>query len=253
MSTFQLVRNGFVLLMLVLACADYFWLEVPFLLYLALSLLFLLLIVAGSSIMSLNFFTTAYTRLDGQGKGIALTFDDGPSAEHTPAVLELLEKYGATASFFCIGQKIEQNELLLRKIVEKGHAVGNHSYSHSTVFSLFGKKKVEAEIEKTNELIRKATGMDCSLFRPPYGVLNPPIAQAAAACCMKVIGWNIRSYDTSTKDPQKVVARVLSKLRAGSVVLLHDDRAHTPEILEAILAHAQEKGYQYKQAHELIA
>lgn len=253
MQTFLIARNSYLLLMLALGLADYFWLKVPVLVYLAPSLLFLLLVIVGSSVMSLNFFTTSCTRLDDKEKALALTFDDGPSAEHTPAVLHILEEYGATASFFCIGERMECNKELVREIIARGHTIGNHSYTHSPVFSLFNKKKVVEEIMRTNALIKETTGQECRLFRPPFGVLNPQIAKAATACGMRVIGWNIRSYDTTSRDPEKVVSRVLSKIKPGSVILLHDNREHAATILRAILAHAKAEGYHYKPAHALIA
>ncbi|WP_224995977.1 polysaccharide deacetylase family protein [Cesiribacter sp. SM1] len=250
MTAFVVARNSYLLLMLLLAVADYFFLSLSPWVYLALTLLYILLVVAGSSVMSLNFFTRSYTR--GRGNTIALTFDDGPSAEHTPAVLEVLDKWGATATFFCIGERMEQNKALVRKIKEKGHRIGNHSYTHSNLFSIFGKNMVVDEIEKTNRLIQELTGEECRLFRPPYGVLNPPIAKAAAACGMQVIGWNIRSFDTTTKDYQKVVERVLPRIGPGAVLLLHDDRENTPKIVDAILAHASRLNLRYIQAQELI-
>ncbi|AHM59733.1 polysaccharide deacetylase [Flammeovirgaceae bacterium 311] len=245
-----MVRNSFLLLMFLLLLADYFFLDLSLWAYLALTLLYILLVVAGSSSMSLNFFTRSYT--SGKGNTIALTFDDGPSAEHTPAVLEVLEKWGATATFFCIGERMARNKELVQMIKGKGHRIGNHSYTHSNLFSIFGKKRVVEEIQRTNALIRELTGEECSLFRPPYGVLNPNIAGAAKACRMQVIGWNIRSFDTSTKDHQKVVERVLARIGPGAVLLLHDDRENTPKILDAILAHTSQQHYRYIQAHELI-
>lgn len=222
---------------------DYLFLEVSLFYYLLPTLAFIGLIVLGSANIRLNFFTKAYSSLKTAEKTIALTFDDGPSAAYTPGVLQLLEQYQAKATFFCIGKHIKEHPDLTKTILEKGHLLGNHSYSHSNFFSFFGKKKVIREIKKTNQLLLEATGAGCNLFRPPYGVTNPPIAQAVKACQMQTIGWNIRSFDTSTKDPGKVINRVISKIKPGAVVLLHDNRPNTTQILEAILLYIQENNY----------
>lgn len=252
MSTFVKVRGGFLLLMALLLLADLFLFSIPWWLYLAPSLLFVILIVAGSAIMSMNLFAKSHTKLPESERAIALTFDDGPSAEHTPAVLAVLEKWGAKATFFCIGERLEQHKELAQCMVAQGHALGNHSFSHSNMFSVFGANRVLAEIEKTNALILETSGAPCRLFRPPYGVMNPPIAMAAQKSGMALIGWSIRSFDTATKDPEKVIKRVIKKIKPGAVILLHDDREHTARILDAILAYAHEHNYRYKLAQDLL-
>lgn len=252
MSAFQIARTAYLGAMGALLLVDYFLLNIPLWMYLALSLLLLLAIVAGSSIMSLQFFAPTFTRLPATEKMIALTFDDGPSADHTPAVLQVLEKYGAKATFFCIGKRLEAHKELAAAMVAKGHVLGNHSYSHSNFFSTFGAQQVQEEIKRTNQVLQEITGTPCTIFRPPYGVTNPPIARAAAACNMQLIGWNLRSFDTATTDPQKVVQRVMKQLKPGTVLLLHDDRPHTAEILETLLAHAQQQNYRFVLVDKLI-
>lgn len=230
-------------MLILLLVADYLLVEVQWYWYFLLVFIFTALLVAGSANMRLNFFIKAKSCLPLPEKKIALTFDDGPSAEFTPVVLALLERYNATATFFCIGKKLDENRELARAILSKGHQIGNHSYTHSNYFSIFRKRRIVEEIRKTNELIHELSGKECRIFRPPYGVTNPPIAAAVNECGMEVIGWNIRSFDTSTHDYRKVVRRVISRMRPGAVILLHDDRPNTPKILEEILLYAREKGY----------
>ncbi|WPP48767.1 polysaccharide deacetylase family protein [Catalinimonas niigatensis] len=249
MSAFQIVRFLYIALMLSLLLVDFF-IDIHILYYLVPTLVFVVLLAWGSADIGLNFFLKAQSALQTDQKVIALSFDDGPSAEYTPAILDLLDAYSAKATFFCIGHRIEKNEELLKTIVEKGHRVGNHSYSHSNFFSFFGTKKIMNEIRKTNSLIHRVSGQECEIFRPPYGVTNPPIAKAVKKCGMKVIGWNLRSLDTSTQDYHKVIDRVLKRIKAGSVILLHDDRQNTPKILEAILLYARQNNYQYALLHE---
>jgi peptidoglycan-N-acetylglucosamine deacetylase len=251
MSTFVIVRWIYLAILLLLIVADFFFLEVHWLFYLIPTVVFVSLLAIGSAHMRLNFFIKVQSGLNTDQKVIALTFDDGPCVSYTPAVLELLEAYGARATFFCIGRKIEKNQALIKTMIDKGHVVGNHSYSHSNFFSFFEKKEVMNEIKKTNALIHKLSGKECAIFRPPYGVTNPHIAKAVKSCGMKVIGWNIRSFDTTTKDYTKVIKRVLPQIKPGAVILLHDDRQNTPKILEEILRYTQQHNYQYALVDEL--
>ncbi len=242
MSAFVIARTVFFVMLGMLVAVDVFFIPVDFSFYLLLVLLFCLLIAAGSSVMRLQFFMPAFTNISTPNKIIALTFDDGPHPEYTPVILELLEKYDAKASFFCIGKHVKEHPRLTKSIKDKGHAVGNHSYSHSNLFPLFGKKKIKDELEYTNALIAEATGKAGTLFRPPFGITNPKIASAVNSLSLKTIGWSIRSFDTSAA-PEKVIKRVTSRIKPGSVILLHDNRVQTLKILEAILLYAQKNNY----------
>lgn len=243
MPTFVVVRNVYIVWMICLGMTDYFFWPVPIIYYAFPTLLFLLLIVLGSANIKLNFFIQAKTSLATNERTIALTFDDGPSAAYTPKVLALLEQYKAKATFFCIGERIAKLPELTSTIYEKGHTLGNHSYSHRNSFPVFSKSRIVAELEQTNQLIYDITGAHCQLFRPPFGVTNPTIANAIRHIGMQTIGWNIRSFDTSIKDPDRVIKNVISKIKPGAIILLHDDRPQAPKILEAILLYAQENNY----------
>ncbi len=206
-------------------------------------IVYISIVAYGSYNIRLNFFAKTLCQGKPTEPKIALTFDDGPSQVHTPAILDVLRKYNAKATFFCIGHKIMANRELLQRIHQEGHTIGNHSYSHSLWFDFYSKKKVVAELQKTNDLILSETGKFPRLFRPPYGVTNPPIARAVSKTGMKTIGWSIRSYDTMKYPAEKVLKKVLPKIKNGSVILLHDDREETPKIVEGIL--------QYASAHKL--
>ena len=99
------------------------------------------------------------------------------------------------------------------------------------------------ELEQTNQWIFKTTGVKCQLFRPPFGVTNPTIAKVVRFLGMQTIGWNIRSFDTSIKNPDRVIKNVIAKIKPGAIILLHDDRPQVAKILEAILLYAQENNY----------
>jgi len=185
-------------------------------------------------------------------KQIAITFDDGPNAEFTPQILELLKKNDAKATFFCIGQYIEKHPELFRKIANEGHVVGNHSYSHSTNFGFFSSSKVMKEITITDELIYKYLKIKNNLFRPPFGVTNPAIKNAIKNTKHHVIGWNVRSLDTKIKEPKDILNRITKNLKAGDVILLHDTNKRTVVVLEQLLLFLREHQFEAVTVDELF-
>lgn len=206
----------------------------------------------GSSFIGLNYHIKAYCSnpLETEKK-IALTFDDGPH-EMTLSVLELLEKYNAKATFFCIGKNIEAHPEILKKVVEEGHTIGNHSYSHAEFFDFYRKNKVIAEIEKTDALIETILGKKTTLFRPPYGVTNPSIRRALEVTKHKTIGWNIRSLDGVAKNEQFVFNRIIKRIAPGGIVLLHDTSIQTVHVLEQLLPFLQNNNYTVVPLEELL-
>lgn len=241
MSPFVIFRGVFIAVLLLLFALE-FVADVHWGWYAGVIFIYVGMLFKGSSAMSTNFFVKAHTTPSRADNEIAITFDDGPSA-NTPNVLEVLKQYGAKASFFCIGQQIEQHWNEARLISTSGHLTGNHSYTHHKLFSFFNAHHIVEEIKKANALITEVTGKKTSYFRPPYGVTNPAIAKAVRKTNMQVMGWNIRSFDTSIKDAEKVKERVISGIKPGSVILLHDPLPNTLPILEAILQYASEKKY----------
>ncbi len=168
-------------------------------------------------------------------QAIALTFDDGPHAIFTPKVLELLQKYKARATFFCIGKNVETHPDLLQKIVSEGHCIGNHSYAHTNNYGFLSTKKIIADISKTQKVLKKITNTDNLLFRPPFGVTNPNIAKAVKTLNLQSIGWSIRSYDTIAKEPNTVFKKIISQIKKGDIILLHDTSELSIVVLEQLL------------------
>ncbi|UII28858.1 polysaccharide deacetylase family protein [Fulvivirga maritima] len=251
MSKFQKLRIVFIITLILLVACDYFLFFIPWWGYLIPISFFIGSIAVGSSVLRFNFFVHSNNYSEGKQNKIALTFDDGPT-EYTEEILSLLDQYEAKASFFVIGKKVEERPELVKKIFDAGHVVGNHSYSHHFFFSLFSKKRVISEIRKTNELIKNITGQDKTYFRPPYGVTNPSIAAALKEVEMPVIGWNIRSFDTATDDAKKVSAKVISMIKPGSVILLHDSLPHAAEILDEILQYSKRNNYKCVTVEEVF-
>ena len=206
----------------------------------------------GSSRISSNYHVKAFCNnpLETEKK-IALTFDDGPST-FTLEVLELLKKYDVKATFFCIGKNIEAHPEILKQIIADGHLVGNHSYSHSKFFDFYNAKKIQEEIQKTDELLEKYTSKKINFFRPPYGVTTPSIRRALEKTKHKVIGWNIRSLDGGTKNQELIFNRIIKRLSPGGIVLLHDTASHSVLVLEQFLQFLQQNNYQVVSIEELL-
>lgn len=211
-----------------------------------------LIVFWGSAFINSNYHVKTYcgNPLETQKK-IALTFDDGPN-EMTLLVLDILRKYDAKATFFCIGKNIETYPEILRKTIEEGHTVGNHSYGHSPFFDFYRKNKVIAEIEKTDVLIESVLGKKTTLFRPPYGVTNPSIRRALAVTGHKTIGWNIRSLDGVSQKEEFLLDRIIKRIKPGGIVLLHDTSIQTVKVLEQLLLFLQTNNYTVVSLEELL-
>ncbi len=211
-----------------------------------------LIITVGSSLIQLNFHIAAYCQNKSlKQKKIALTFDDGPT-EFTPAILDLLERYKAKATFFCIGANIEKRPQLLKEIAEKGHEIGNHTFYHGTFFDFKNSKEVLEELKKTDTLLEQVLGTKPRFFRPPYGVTNPSIKKALQVSKHMVIGWNIRSLDTILKDETKIVNRIIKQIQPGSIILLHDTSEKTVRVVAQLLLFLQQEEYEIISLDELI-
>ncbi|GAA6764102.1 polysaccharide deacetylase family protein [Flavobacterium sp. CGRL1] len=206
----------------------------------------------GSSRISSNYHVKAFCNnpLEKEKK-IALTFDDGPS-EFTLEVLELLKKYNAKASFFCIGKNIEKHPEIVKQIIAQGHLVGNHSYSHSRFFDFYNAGQIQEEIEKTDALLEKLTSKKINFFRPPYGVTTPSIRRALKLTRHKTIGWNIRSLDGGTKNQELILNRITKRVSPGGIVLLHDTGEHSVLVLEQFLQFLQQNHYEVVSTEELL-
>jgi peptidoglycan/xylan/chitin deacetylase (PgdA/CDA1 family) len=204
--------------------------------------LFLIIQFFGAYLIGLNFHITSINSLNNNKKEVMLTFDDGPHNPNTTKVLEVLKKHDVKAIFFIIGKNIEGNESILKQIIADGHKIGNHSFSHHTWFDVWSTKKVIKDLESCQKLIEHYQPNQ-NLFRPPYGVTNPNIARAVKKLKLTSIGWNVRSYDTSIKNSQKINERILSKLKPGAIILLHDRLDFMPELLDDLIVSIKKKGY----------
>jgi peptidoglycan/xylan/chitin deacetylase (PgdA/CDA1 family) len=158
---------------------------------------------------------------------VYLTFDDGPHPEVTPKVLNLLEQHSAKATFFCVGANVQAYPHVFQHIVESGHAVGNHTWSHRSGWGMSRKAYVE-EINKTSALVPG------HLFRPPYGRigLGQYYALRKSYC---VVMWDVLSYDWKVdRTPERIASDVLKAIRPGSVIVFHDSVKAAPRMLPGL-------------------
>lgn len=190
-----------------------------------------------------DIYLKAFCRKQTKEKIVALTFDDGPDPVQTPKVLKVLGEQQSPACFFCIGHKIEGNELLVRQIVEEGHLVGNHSFDHTNFFPLYSLPRMKKDLQACQSALEQVTSQNIRLFRPPFGVTNPTVAKAVRLLGYIPIGWNIRTFDTQRPSVEKVLRRIRKKLRPGSIILLHDRMPDSDRLLKEILNLIKEQGY----------
>jgi peptidoglycan-N-acetylglucosamine deacetylase len=156
------------------------------------------------------------------GRGFALTFDDGPHAQGTPAVLELLAGAGVHATFFLVGEQIARNPALAGEVVAAGHDVGVHCHRHRNLLRL-GPVQVRSDIDRATAALEDATGVSPLLYRPPYGVLNAAALRLARARGWRTLLWSHWGRDwEACATPDSIARRVTDGAGEGSVLLLHD-------------------------------
>jgi peptidoglycan-N-acetylglucosamine deacetylase len=241
MFTFRNVTFLFFLLLLSFNLLGLAGIPVSFPYYLLLILSYVSVSVAASFFICSGFHMNALCRRVTEQKVIAITFDDGPHPVNTPLILDIL-KDRAKATFFCIGKKIEGNELLLKRMDREGHLAGTHSFSHSNWFDLYSPSRMKKELKRSEELISTILGKKPLLFRPPYGVINPMVKKALRSFSYHVIGFSNRSWDTvSTRE--KALQRTIRNLSPGDIVLFHDTVDFAPALLEQFLTQAADKGF----------
>lgn len=213
--------------------------------------LYLLMLVVGASRIQMNFFLKALNKGNPNVAKVAITFDDGPDRESTIEILKVLKKHQVKATFFCIGSKVEENEHILKEISANGHLIGNHTWSHAYLFDFFLPAKMRREINKTDAIIQQVTGTRLKLFRPPYGVTNPFLSKALKRTKHTVIGWSLRTFDTSIGN-QRVLDKIELRLKNGDIILFHDTSPNIITLVDDAITLIKQKGIEIVNLDELL-
>lgn len=194
-------------------------------------------------------------RISTQEKVVALTFDDGPSAAWTPALLDLLAWHEVPATFFLVGSRVAQHPTLAQRIWQSGHQVGNHSWSHTI---LVGKSAayVREEIKKTDALLRELGYTHEIYFRAPYGCKGIVLSSLLSSLHKIHALFDVVAWDWSNPGVAQISERVYKAVRPGSIILLHDgggDRSQTLQATEDIILHLKKQGYRFVTVAQLLA
>jgi peptidoglycan/xylan/chitin deacetylase (PgdA/CDA1 family) len=169
-----------------------------------------------------------------------------------PVILDLLKQQGIQAAFFVVGNKLENNSEIIRRIDQEGHIMGGHSYSHHFFFDLFTSLRIKIELEQTDKIIKQITGKKMKLFRPPYGVTNPVLARVIRKLDYQVIGWSLKSKDTVTGDSQLLLERLQKKVKSGDLILFHDTKPILSGVLPSFITFLKSEKYQIVRPDQLL-
>jgi peptidoglycan-N-acetylglucosamine deacetylase len=199
------------------------------------------------------------------GRRVCLTYDDGPNPEQTPRLLDLLDRYGAKATFFLIGEWAEREPGLIRETVARGHAIGNHTYTHPTM-PAHGAERIRDELRRCRGAVEASgetfsTVDGAALMRPPYGRRRPGTLRTMREEGYVPVTWSITCYDWRAHTTTRAISRRGKRAKEGDIILLHDgsneepaaDRHKSIEGTEAILEHLAPKGYSFVTVPDLVA
>lgn len=194
--------------------------------------------------------TEAVATFDDSKPLIALTFDDGPSA-NTEKMLDVLKKHNVKGTFFVVGNRIEGSEKTLKRMVKEGHDVGGHSWSHTSLADL-KKKDITYQLTKTNDTIFDVTGYKSKIMRPPYGAWNDKVKKVAKKADLALINWNVDTEDWKSKNKKKIAKMIMKDARDGCIVLSHDLYDSTVEAMDIVIPKLKKKGYEIVTVTELL-
>jgi peptidoglycan/xylan/chitin deacetylase (PgdA/CDA1 family)/glycosyltransferase involved in cell wall biosynthesis len=183
---------------------------------------------------------------------VCLTFDDGPHPVHTPRLLDVLEELGIKATFFVIGRNAEQYPQIVQRIVDEGHVLGNHTWSHPALTEL-SSRELAGEVYRTRKLIAKLTGMETRLFRPPLGKLTARQFVSLWGLQQTVVLWNSDPKDYQCRSSLELRGRLLDgKLRQGDLILMHDNQPFAADVLPELAARVRARGMTFASVADWI-
>jgi peptidoglycan/xylan/chitin deacetylase (PgdA/CDA1 family) len=188
---------------------------------------------------------------------VALTFDDVPDAYFTPQVLDVLKREGVKATFFVVGNRAEAHPDIMRRIVQEGHVLGNHSYNHANLPKL-SDAEFHDQIINTDKIISQYTGFAPTLVRPPYGNINETQIKWLAGQHKKIINWDVDSLDWKGLSAEQIETNILAHVHPGAIVLQHaaggecEDLSGTVTALPRIIGRLRDNGIKLVTVPELL-
>ena len=184
---------------------------------------------------------------------IALTFDDGPHPILTERILKILARYNVKATFFMVGVNVENYPDAARAVIAAGHEVGNHTYTHR-VLNRLSHEEIDNELGRCEDVLEELCEYRPHLFRPPQGAISPLVEADADQNDYSLILWSLDTRDWEDKNADRIVREVVSKVKSGDIILMHDYIGHdsrTPEALETLLPALLERGFKPVTVSEL--
>ena len=193
-----------------------------------------------------------------RGHALYLTFDDGPNARATPAILEILTREQVPATFFVVGKHVQRLPEVTNAIVSCDFGIGNHTWSHVKLH-LRGPERIRQELRACHRILRDQAGVTPRFFRAPHGLRNPFLNGATRKLGYQTVAWNVGVWDSARPGADVIRERVRRALRPGAIILLHDgdgydpaaDRSQTVAALRGIIRDARDAGYQFRRLSEL--
>ncbi len=205
----------------------------------------------GEAVPVLNQRLVPIYKVDRNEKIVAITLDGTWGADYTEQILDIFDKYDIKITFFFAGYWLEKYPALVKRIAAQGHEIGNHTYTHPHCNSL-SRDKLIKELEDTNKLIKELIGKESKLFRPPFGEYNNQVIRTANELGYQVIQWSLDSLDWQEPGADYIVSRILNKVGAGDIILMHNNAPDTPQALERIIPELQKRGYRIVPLSELV-
>lgn len=186
---------------------------------------------------------------------IALTFDDGPHADKTPEILDILADYGVHATFFAVGENVKAHPEIIQREIDEGHEIGNHTYSHKFLKKADA-KTVADELCRFDDMMLELFEYKPKLFRPPGGLYNTSICDTAKSIGYTVVLWSIDTRDWAHTPTDKICSEICDNAESGDIILMHDfigGSSPTPAALRVIIPKLLEDGYEFVTISELLA
>ena len=183
---------------------------------------------------------------------IALSFDDGPDSEVTPKILDLLKNHGARATFCVVGNRVEKRADVVKRAVDEGNEIGNHTWEHKDTNKL-DIPAIKDQLVRTNDIVRQVSGFEIRYIRPTYGNVGESLKQVSRELNMPLVNWTIDSEDWKSKNPDMIYQRIMSEAKDGRIILCHDIYETTYQAMERVIPDLIAQGYQIVTIGELLS